>query len=220
MKRVFITNFIFLAILIFNTVCFNITNIFAFKCLASTSFVILAIINYVFAVKAKSSKLKIATLMLIGIIFAMGGDVSINSSFELGAAVFALGHLFYFFTYCKIRKLCLKDFIVSGIIFVGITCFLFLTPIFDFGEMAIVVVVYCVIICGMTGKSLVNIFYDPIVSNKLFALGSVMFFISDVMLVLNLFADTTRLTYILCHSIYFPAQWILAYGIFSLAKNK
>ena len=159
--------------------------------------------------------------MLIGIIFAMGGDISINFNFMVGAAVFATGHVFYLITYCTIQKMMKKDWILTLILFLGISGFLFLTPIFDFGDLAmhIIIVVYCVIICSMTAKSITNALDIRTKSTILFACGSVMFFISDIMLVLNLFANTTHLTYVLCHSIYFPCQWILAHAIFHLAED-
>lgn len=220
-KTVTLLNILLLIILIINTICFNTFNAFHYKCMASASFVLLGIINLFYIIYSKSSHIKIGILMLIGIIFAMGGDISINFNFMLGAAVFAIGHIFYLITYCSIKKMMKKDWIITLILFLGTSAFLFLTPIFDFGDliMHIIVAVYCIIISSMTAKSITNACDIRSRHLILFACGSVMFFISDVMLVLNLFANTSQITYILCHSIYFPCQWILAHAIYHLADE-
>lgn len=220
-KTILLLNFLLLIALIINTVCFNLFNLFPFKCLASTCFVLLSIINLVYAIHCKSSHLKVCILMVIGIIFAMGGDISINFNFILGAIVFALGHIFYLITYCTIRRIKKWDFAFMLIIFIAISSFLFLTPIFDFGDatMPVIIAAYCIIISSMTAKSITNAYALRTKSNLLFACGSIMFFFSDIMLVLNLFANTSELTYILCHSIYFPGQWILAHAIYHLANE-
>lgn len=220
-KTILLLNFLLLIALIINTVCFNLFNLFPFKCLASTCFVLLGIANLIYVIQCKSTHRRVAILMVIGIIFAMGGDICINFNFILGAIVFALGHIFYLITYCTIEKIKKWDFALMLLIFSAIASFLFLTPIFNFGDqtMHIIIAVYCVIISSMTAKSMTNAYAIRTKSNLLFACGSIMFFFSDIMLVLNLFANTSQITYILCHSIYFPGQWILAHAIYHLANE-
>lgn len=217
-KRV---NYVLLAVLIMWTVGYDVFRAFPMKCLASLSFVVLGIINFIYVKKNSKESLKVAGLLLIGLIFGMGGDVSINFNFIMGAASFAVGHIFYCLTYCTIEKIKKSDVLCTLALLMAILAFLFLTPIFDFGDivMKVVIVVYCVIICLMTAKSIMNAYRNHTRVNNIFACGSVMFFFSDIMLVLNIFANTSDITSILCHTLYFPAQWVLAHGMFFLASG-
>ena len=220
LKRV---NYVFLAVLIMWTIGYDVFRAFPMKCLASLTFVVLGFINCTYVWKNNKEKFKIAALLLAGLVFGMGGDVAIYFNFIMGAASFAVGHIFYCFTYGAIEKIRKSDLICTAVILVAILSFLFLTPIFDFGDiiMKVVVIVYCVIICSMTAKSIMNAYRNHTKVNILFACGSVMFFFSDIMLVLNVFADTSHITSILCHTLYFPAQWVLTHGMFYLAtENK
>lgn len=218
-KRVLKVNYALLVLLLLFTVSDNIFNILLLKWSASTCFVVLAFVNFFYTKKAKPEKTKAALCMLLGMILAMGGDVSINYNFVVGAAVFALGHVFYLITYCVIERYRKSDFILSLILIAIYTCFLFATPIFEFEGLEAVIFAYCIIIGLMTGKAVMNAYRNRTKTNLFFAIGSVLFMISDSMLVLNLFANTSNITHILCHSIYFPGQWLLSFGIFHLGNK-
>lgn len=220
-KSVVLTNYLLLAVLILFTIGYDALHLLPFKWLASTSFVILAIVNFLYVKKHNAEKIKVAMLMLIGMIMAMGGDVSINFNFIVGAVVFAMGHIFYWITYCAIEKIRKSDLLLTLGLLLAILALLFLTPIFNFGDVAtaMVATAYCVIISMMTAKGVMNVCRCKTKTNIFFACGSVMFLISDLMLVLNLFANTSDITFILCHSIYFPGQWVLAHGMFYLAEE-
>ena len=218
-KRVLKINFALLVLLILFTVSHIIFDILPLKWLASTCFVVLAFVNFFYTKKAKTEKTKTALCMLLGMILAMGGDVSINFNFVVGAAVFALGHVFYFITYCVIERFRKGDFILSFILVAIYTCFLFATPIFEFKGLEAVVFAYCIIIGLMAGKAVMNAYRNRTKTNLVFAVGSVLFLISDTMLVLNSFADTSNITHILCLSIYYPGQWVLSFGMFHLGNE-
>lgn len=218
-KRVLQVNYALLVLLILFTVSDIIFNFLPLKWLASTCFVIMAFVNFIYTKKVKPEKTKAALCMLLGMILAMGGDVSINLNFVVGAAVFALGHVFYLITYCVIERYRKSDFILSLILIAIYTCLFYATPIFEFKGLEAVIFVYCIIIGLMTGKAVMNAYRNRTKTNLIFAIGSVLFMISDTMLVLNLFANTSDITHILCLSIYFPGQWILAFGIFHLGDK-
>lgn len=218
-KKVLTMNYVFGVLLILFTALYDIFDILPFKWSASTCFVILAFINFFYTKKNRPEKAKIALFMLLGMIFAMGGDVSINFIFVIGAAVFALGHIFYLITYCTIERIQKSDILLAFLLIAAYLCSLFATPVFDFKGLDAVVIIYCIIINTMTAKAIMNAYRKKTKANVIFACGSVLFLISDTMLVLNLFANTTNLTHILCHAIYFPGQWTLAFGMFHLGDS-
>lgn len=190
------------------------------KSLTSAGFVIIGIINLIFAIKNKSDKLKFAIIMLIGLTFAMLGDIVLELHFILGAALFAIGHVFYFIAYCMLIPFRWKDLIYGSIIFIPVTLFIIFAPFFDFGGilMEIVCIVYAVIISCMVGKSISNYTQDRSLLHLIILIGSILFMFSDFMLLLNNFADPHRVILILCLATYYPAECFLAYSILLTKK--
>lgn len=190
------------------------------KSLTSAGFVIIGIINLIFAIKNKSDKLKFAIIMLTGLTFAMLGDIVLELHFILGAALFAIGHVFYFIAYCALIPFKWKDLIYGAIIFIPVTLFIIFAPFFDFGGilMEIVCIVYAVIISCMVGKSISNYTQDRSLLHLIILVGSILFMFSDFMLLLNNFADLHRVILILCLASYYPAECFLAYSILLTKK--
>ena len=73
LKRV---NYVFLAVLIMWTIGYDVFRAFPMKCLASLTFVVLGFINCTYVWKNNKENFKIAALLLAGLVFGMGGDVS------------------------------------------------------------------------------------------------------------------------------------------------
>lgn len=191
------------------------------KSLISAGFVILGIINLVFAFKYNTDKKKFAIIMLIGLTFAMLGDIILELQFIIGAGLFAIGHIFYFLAYCNLIPFRWKDLIYGAIIFVPVTLFIIFAPFFDFGGilMEIVCIIYAIIISCMVGKSISNYIQDKNLLHLIILIGSVLFMFSDFMLLLNVFADLPRVVNILCLASYYPAECMLAYSIILTKKN-
>ena len=191
------------------------------KSLTSAGFVILGIINLIFALKNNSYKKRFAIIMLIGLTVAMLGDIVLELHFILGAGLFAIGHVFYFIAYCNLIPFKWKDLIYGAIIFIPATLFIIFAPFFDFGGiiMELVCIIYAVIISCMVGKSISNYIQDKCLLHLIILIGSVLFMFSDFMLLLNVFADLPRVIGILCLASYYPAECILAYSLL-LTKNK
>ena len=190
------------------------------KSITSACFVLLGAINLVYAIKYKG-EYKFSIIMLVGLTFAMLGDIFLEIHFITGAGLFAVGHVFYFVSYCQLIKFKAIDLIAGVIIFVPSTLFITLSPIFDFGGvlMEIVCVVYAIIISIMVGKSITNLIKQRTVLNVLLVVGSCLFFFSDLMLLLNVFADLNNVVGILCLATYYPAQCVLAHSLLYV-KNK
>lgn len=184
------------------------------KGLTSALFVVLGAIN-LFFVFNKTDKKKFAIILLIGLFFAMLGDILLEFVFIAGAAFFAMGHVFFFLSYCFLIGLNWKDFIYGLIIFVPSVLFITLAPIFSFGGvlMEIVCVVYALIISLMVGKALSNYVQQKSVLHLIILIGSALFFFSDLMLLLNKFYTQSIVTSLLCLLTYYPAEFLLAHSI-------
>ena len=128
--------------------------------------------------------------MLVGIFYSFVADVLLELNFIFGAIAFALAHVFFFISYSKIQKINKKDIIygVSLFIFILIPLMVFVNYIKPTGStMLIVGIVYYIIISLMTGKSISNYLNDKSNLNKVILIGALLFFISDIFLILNLF---------------------------------
>lgn len=185
------------------------------KSITSALFVLMGVVNLIFAIKLKTNKLKFGIIVLIGLVFAMLGDILLEIEFIVGAALFALGHVFFFISYCFLVKFNYKDLIYGVCIFVPAMLFILLAPMFKQVEvlMKVVCVVYALIISLMVGKSIANFVKVRSVLHLIIMIGSVLFFFSDLMLLLNVFGGVGRVAGVLCLATYYPAEFVLAYSI-------
>ena len=219
-KAVLTLNMILLLALIVMDVCLIVFDGLLLKAITSSIFVIIGVINFVFAFKMKVD-IKFPLLLLIGLVFAMSGDIVLEINFICGACLFAIGHIMFFISYCAILRFSAKDLLFGAIIFVPSMLFMILAPIFDYGGvfMEVVCVIYALIISFMVGKSIANFLKDKSVTNIVILLGSILFFLSDLMLLLNVFAGLPVVS-VLCLALYYPAEFLLAFSIFIYANKK
>ena len=216
MKNKFlIANIALIALVMIGDVLYIITDTLLAKSLTSIGFVLLGALNLLQLVLNKEKDLKFPIIMLVGLFFAMLGDIILEIHFISGAALFAIGHIFYFVAYTFVLKFKWKDLIYGVAIFVPSVLFITLAPIFDFKGvlMEIVCVVYAIIISCMVGKSISNLVKEKSVRTILIVVGSCLFFFSDLMLLLNVFANLGKVVSVLCLATYYPAECILAYSI-------
>ncbi len=159
--------------------------------------------------------------MLIGTIFAFGGDVFLIDYFVIGAALFAIGHIFYLISFCLLVKPRWTDLFI----FLGLMTFallvIFLYP-FSFNGMMPLVIVYAVIISLMLAKAIGNAFAKSMFHKPMIfiAIGAFLFFFSDLCLLFNVFGNLPRIMDILCLCTYYPAQGFLACSILYLQQNE
>lgn len=220
MKRLIVVlNLLVLAAVITLDVLLILSPSIVLKSTASACFVLGGIINVAYALKHGANK-KFTVLMLIGLVFAMAGDVVNYPKGDLyfitGTALFALAHVFYIIAYYFLNKFRVTDVIFAACIFLPSALFITLAPIFDFGGalMETVCVVYALILSLMVGKALSNLRLRSAVS-IIIAVGSVLFFVSDLSLLLNMFGKINAIPRILCLATYYPAQFILAFAVFA-----
>lgn len=172
-------------------------------------------VNLIYALKYFPARKLPSITLTIGVFFAMCADIAINLNFIAGAAIFALGHICYFIAYSVMQKPRLSDFITALIIFIPIASFMMFSPLLDFGTimMKIIGISYALIICIMTGKSIMNFIR---IKNRFYfilTLGSVLFLVSDIMLLMAYFSkiDFPFSNFFL--ALYYPGQCLIANGL-------
>lgn len=184
---------------------------FTLKCVCSTLFALLGIINLIYSLADKADNKKFHISMAVGVIFAFLGDVLIEYGLIVGAAMFAIGHICFVISYCFIQKMQKLDYIVSGALFlVGVLFFSF-CPGFSFDSEIIraVALVYTLILSTMLGKAVGNLVRDKSLVNKTIALASALFFFSDTMLSLHYFTELFSWSYNACMGTYYPSLCLL-----------
>jgi len=198
-------------------ICYMTLGGLAIKATTSIFFVLLGIVNLTYVIIAKRQALQFPIIMTIGLCFAMLGDILLNIEFIVGALLFAVGHIWYFVAYNFIQKFKLSDLIYGFAIFIPAIILILFVPIFDFGGllMQIIVIAYALIISLMVGKSIANLVAQPTAQNILLTVGSILFFFSDLMLLLNVFGNLSPVFDVLCLATYYPAECILATAIFT-----
>ncbi len=189
---------------------------FTLKCVCSASFALLGLINLAGAYISKQKNMPFFAAMASGLVLAMLGDVTINENFIVGAGLFALGHVFFVAAYFILKKVHPLDIIISAAIFGGALAFLLLCPLLDFGGdvFKAVCIVYALIISCMLGKAAANFARERSILNAIIALGSLLFFFSDLMLVFDWFIGLWDWTNEACMGTYYPALCLLAFSMY------
>ena len=182
------------------------------KSVTSALFVILGIVNLVYFFMNGNKQVKFPALMLTGLTFAMLGDIILEIHFISGAALFAVGHVFYFVAYSVIEKIKLKDFIYPPCILIPAVLLITLMPAFDFGGvlMEVVCVIYAAVISCMVGKAIANFVRVKSRKYAVILLGSLLFMISDLSLLFDVFSSL-KYADAICLGTYYPAEILLAF---------
>ena len=190
--------------------------VFWLKCICSAAFALLGIVNLLFAITTSQEAPEFFVLMSMALVFAMLGDVFINKSFAIGAGFFALGHVGFAIAYSFLQGFNPRDVIIVGVIFLATAAFLLFAPCVDFGSKKIkwICLSYSFIISVMLGKATANLICQVNAVNALISAGSLLFFFSDLMLVLNWFVGVGKWAANACMGTYYPALCILAFSMY------
>lgn len=208
-KSYYLRNAVLFCSLLLFTVISMLSDNILFKALASLSFVIAGIMNYICG---KRLEKRFSCLLIGGLIFGFFGDVGIIIDFRIGALCFAVGHILYYLSFCKLKSFSRRDILPSAICFViSGTAVLFVLPPETSVFMRFVCILYACIISLMTGKS-ISLYYSLRNSlSILLVIGSITFFLSDIMVLLAEFSRENGIFFRnICRCLYFPAQFILA----------
>ena len=195
---------------------------FTLKCVCSAGFALLGLINLGYARVTKQSNFRFYLAMALGLVLAMLGDVIIGYSFIFGAAVFALGHVCFLIAYCFLQKMNQLDCALGGGLFLAATSFLLFCPLLTFEApiFKVVCIVYALIISSMLGKAVGNFLREKNAVTATIAVGSILFFFSDLMLVFDWFIGLWDWTGNACMGTYYPALCLLAFSMFLCTKSK
>ena len=224
LKGINLFNLIFFACCIVSDACYLFVpaSEYITKTIASMVFVVGGAINLIYVLKHAEHYTchpKFKWFMMLGLIFACMGDLFLIDLFELGVIFFALGHVFYFISFCGVQNFNLKDLLYGALVFIPSALLILLYKGFDFNGMKALIIIYALIISFMVGKTISNHISIRSTKSLLLLFGSVMFFVSDLMLLFRLFAGLGRFASILCLTFYYPAQFLLAWSIEVVSKK-
>lgn len=221
MKKAFLAvNAVMLVMILALDVAYMTLGGLGLKAVTSCMFVLTGLLNLLYSIKAGANRIY-PVWMAVALIFAMLGDVLLGVNFYLGTAVFGIGHIFYFVSYCTLVRFNRRDFICGACIFLVALGIILFVPFLDFGGalMQGVCCAYALIISFMVGKAVSNFLGNRNAFTVIVAVGSILFFISDLMLVLDRFGTIPNAGYF-CLGTYYPAQFLLAFSIFSYVGLK
>lgn len=221
-KILFIINVVIIAAVLILNYFYQSNNFdFTLKCICSGGFAALGILNFLYMLKTKQENIPFHLTLCLGIFFAMLGDIILNFSFVAGAAVFAVGHIFFFTAYCLLQKIRKADIIIGGGIFLAGSLFLILCPLLEFDPpfFRIVCIVYALIISMMLGKAVGNFIRNKNIFTFLLAIASFLFFFSDLMLVFDWFIGLWSWTDHACMGTYYPSLCISAIAMLFYKKD-
>lgn len=186
---------------------------------ASIAFVIIGIIAFKVATDTSFAK-----LVLIGLIFGALGDILLNLRFVfekagqkiflIGIAAFLTGHILYLaalIPQCQSLALCI---IIGALIAAAILAYIFKTmevkkafKIFGIFYLGAVII--------MTSIAIGNLIAAPAAATWLYAIGAVLFTISDIVLIFNTFSGTTKFSLRITNlSLYYIGQLLIATSLF------
>ncbi|MBE7082442.1 MAG: lysoplasmalogenase [Clostridiales bacterium] len=209
---ILINMFFLVSTIITDILYLELGNAYVFKTIASVNFVLCALINLIliFAFKFTTNK-KFIIFLFIGQIFACLGDILLIDYFMIGAILFAIGHIFYLVSFYF-----LKPFKWTDLAFIFGTVAISLIVIFasgiNLGNMLPLVIAYAVVISCMLGKSFTLFRLDKNIGT-IITFGTVLFFLSDMFLMFNVFGGMGGVFDVLCLATYYPAEYFLAISI-------
>lgn len=222
-KSAYILNSIFLLAIIILDIFYIVNGGIILKSITSACFFMLGVINLIFVLRMKTEKIKFSILLLVGLFFAMLGDILLEINFIVGAIFFAIGHIFYFISFCWLERFKWTDLIFGFVIFIPSVLVITLYPHFDFGGvvMEVLCVFYALVISLMVGKAVSTYIAKKSLSRLIIMIGTILFFFSDLMLLFNVFSFVSSAFGVLCLATYYPAEFLLAFSIlFSTISKK
>ena len=187
------------------------------KAAASLLFVLCCLANLLFTRRATNDKRvrRFTAILFIGQAFACAGDIVLNFHFTGGAALFAVGHMLFLAAFFAVQRPKARDFVIAAVLISGALCLLTFYPGFSFGDVQVIVYIYAVIISCMLAKGISLAFSEGLDSGfrRMVLLGTLLFFLSDLMLVFHQFANGGPLFDFFCLLLYYPAECFLAFSV-------
>lgn len=154
---------------------------------------ILVMITCIFSLFDTGSCVPFTLSILVGLLFSFGGDLALMfqekaAPFRIGLVLFLLAHVIYGGTFVSFAGSVVQLPLISALFFgLGTAIYLLLLP--GLGQMKVSVGVYILIISFMAAAAVSTLYSQEITAKTaiLVAAGSLLFYVSDVILALNRF---------------------------------
>lgn len=214
-KKVFILNIIFLICAFSCLICYDIFGGLWLKGVTSGWFVLLGLLNVLYVWNHKKKRRSFVFLIELGLFFGMCADILLGVQFISGILFFAAGHVVYLVAFFKLEKFKKRDILIT-LPFVVISLYIVTgTSFIQIEEQVLekMLLGYACIIACMLGKAVSNLISEKSKCRWFIFVGSIMFWFSDIVLAIDMFGESSRLTWILCSYVYWPAQNIMAHSM-------
>lgn len=195
-------------------IIFNVSSSKLFKGLASACFLISAAINFFMC---EQDNKPYSRALILALLFAFIADVVIIFNGIAGGVLFAVGHIFSYYAFCRLDKPSKRD-ILPTVFFAAVAlCVCFFTPFLKMTTIKrILCVLYALVISTMAGKAVSNHFEFGSVRTLILFIAAVAFYASDIMVLLYTFGDVQRdMFYSMGRCMYFIGQFVLAQGLYT-----
>lgn len=189
---------------------------YTLKCICSSIFTGIGIVNFGYALGTKQNDKRFYIGMMVAIIFSLLGDILIYFNFVAGAGTFAISHICFITTYCFIQQIKKLDLLIGVLVFIPITSILLFLPLLNYEEAIFkpVCVIYALIITTMLGKATGNFIREKSLLNSVLFIASLFFLLSDIMLVFHLFSEVISWAENACMALYYPSLCIFAFSMY------
>jgi len=174
-----------------------------------------------FWIKSKTFENTLRTIIASALLFSLIGDVllmfvAISSNyFLLGLVAFLLAHVMYMIAFLKHRNKDLKPFGFIAFLVVY-ACGLFYLTKDGLHDMLIPVIIYMIVILGMSTSAFLRCGNTSKFSFILVFLGAILFMVSDSILALNKFHEPLAYSKISIILTYALAQYLIVIGILKI----
>lgn len=187
--------------------------------------VVFCVIGYVALLSFVTSSFSLAKLVFIGLVLGAVGDILLNLRFVFptigqkiflaGIAAFLAGHIVYMVSLIQTSSTILVCTICGAVLAV-----ILLTIIFKSFELKIAFKIFGVLyigaVCLMASYSIGNAITAGFTTNTLlYAIGAVLFLVSDVVLIFNTFGPTQKFSLRITNlSLYYLGQLLIASSLY------
>ena len=180
---------VFVFVLVFSHLKENMKGVYISKPIAT----LLVIITALLSLTIPETTSKYTILIVVGLIFCYGGDIALmfmesKKAFLIGLVLFLLGHVVYAITFLMYGGMSGEIIWISLILLIlTVLFYMYLYP--GLGKMKVPVAFYVLIISAMVTFAVATLFSGtvPKTTAWLITLGSISFFLSDVVVAINRF---------------------------------
>ena len=191
------------------------------------------ILTAVCGIVKNSASWKYGLLIVVGLVFGMLGDIYLDQKWVYpkdmkqylyaGFICFGIGHLFYIPALVMTAHISMKLMIIPVIVGVAVAVgnLLLEKPMKQkFGQYKAIVTVYSFILAAMVATAVVAAFVSGHPAFIVYAIGSVLFLVSDLVLSPMYFGEgkNTPTNFIVNHVTYYLGQYMIAFSVALLTR--